>query len=91
LAYTRLTALGFPRRFPIVQFPSPPLIIALLAGEAAALLHGDAHFYARAVAYLGLTIWAYEELVSGVNWFRHLLGLAFTVILVVRLGHALGA
>jgi len=31
-AYKRLTEFSFPRRFPIVQFPNLPLIIAFLAG-----------------------------------------------------------
>lgn len=84
-----LTSLGFPRRFPIVQFPNLPLIVAFLAGEASLGLHGEAHFYARSVAYLGMTVWAYEELVDGVNWFRHLLGLVYSVILIVRVAHAL--
>jgi hypothetical protein len=84
-----LTALGFPRRFPIVQFPNLPLIVAFVAGEAALSLHGDAHFYARSVSYLGMTVWAYEELVHGVNWFRHTLGLAYVIIMVVRVAHAL--
>jgi hypothetical protein len=87
--YKRLTARGFPRRFPIAQFPNPPLIVALLAGAAAPILQGEAHDYARAVSYLGLTIWAYEELVHGVNWFRRLLGLTFAVIVVVRVAEAL--
>ncbi len=91
LAFNRLTALGFPRRFPIVQFPNLPLIVGLLAGGAAAFLHGDTHFYARSVAYLGLTIWAYEEVVSGVNWFRRLLGFAYGVILIIQVAHALHA
>src|ERR1700686_1478342 len=34
LAYKRLTGLSFPRRFPIVQFPNLPLIVAVLAAEA---------------------------------------------------------
>jgi hypothetical protein len=72
-----------------VQFPNLPLIVAFLASEAAITLHGDAHFYARSVAYLAMTIWAYEELVHGVNWFRHLLGLAYALILIARLAHAL--
>ncbi|MHB8532646.1 MAG: hypothetical protein ACYDC2_07990 [Solirubrobacteraceae bacterium] len=87
--FVRLTTLGFPRRFPIVQFPNLPLIVAFLAGEAAQLLHGDAHFYARSVSYLGMGVWAYEELAEGVNWFRRLLGAAYIVILVLRLAHAL--
>ena len=84
-----LTTLGFPRRFPIVQFPNLPLIVAFLAGEAASFLHGDAHFYARSVSYLGMTIWAYEELADGVNWFRRLLGAAYAVIMVMRVAHAI--
>jgi hypothetical protein len=76
MGFKRLTALGFPRRFPIVQFPNLPLIVAFLAGEAALVLHGDAHFYARSVSYLGMTIWAYEELVDG-------------VLMVLRVGQAL--
>jgi hypothetical protein len=89
--FKRLTALGFPQRFPIVQFPNLPLIVAFLAAEAALLLHGEAHLYARSISYLGMTIWAYEELVDGVNWFRHLLGFAYAVIMVMRVAHALHA
>src|SRR6266480_1404566 len=83
-AYKRLTQLGFPRRFPIVQFPNLPLTIAVIAGEAGRFAHGAQHSYAASVSYLAMTIWAYEELAHGVNWFRHLLGLAFAVIMVVR-------
>jgi hypothetical protein len=91
LGFKRLTTLGFPRRFPIVQFPNAPLIIAFLAGEAAAHIHGSSHAYAWAVSYLAIIIWAYEELVNGVNWFRHLLGLAYVIFLVVRVAHGLQA
>jgi hypothetical protein len=79
------------RSFPIVQFPNLPLIIAFLAGEAGKLAHGTGHTYAASVSYLALTIWAYEELLHGVNWFRHLLGLAYLVIVVMRVAHALHA
>jgi hypothetical protein len=90
-AYQRLTALSFPRRFPIVQFPNLALIVAFAAGWAARFLHGSAHSYAVAVAYLAMTIWAYEELVHGVNWFRHLLGLVFVILLIMRVAHAMHA
>ena len=89
LACKRLTGLSFPRRFPIVQFPNLPLIVAVLAGAGGKFLDRNAHSYAVSVSYLAMTIWAYEELVHGVNWFRHLLGLAFTVFLIVRVAHAL--
>jgi hypothetical protein len=84
-----LSEFSFPRRFPIVQFPNLPLIISLLAGTAGRFLHGSAHSYAESVSDLALTIWAYEELVHGVNWFRRLLGLAFLALLIVRVGRAL--
>ena len=87
--FKRLRKLGWPRDFPIVQFPNAPLIVALLAGEAGNFVNGNEHTYTASVSYLALTIWAYEELVHGVNWFRRLLGLAFAVTLVVRVAHAL--
>jgi hypothetical protein len=43
LACERLTGLSFPRRFPIVQFPNLPLIVAVLAGAAGKFLDGSAH------------------------------------------------
>ena len=87
--FKRLAQLSFPRRFPIVQFPNPPLAVALLAGALANLMNGTAHDYATSVSYLALMVWAYEELAHGVNWFRRMLGLAFVAILVVRVAHAL--
>jgi hypothetical protein len=90
-AFKRLTALGFPPRFPIVQFPNVPLIAAFAAGEVGRALHGTEHSFARSVAYLAMTIWAYEELAHGVNWFRRLLGFTYVIILVIRVAHGLQA
>lgn len=89
LGCKRLTGLSFPRRFPIVQFPNLPLIVAVLAGAAGKFLDGSAHSYTASVSDLAMTIWAYEELVHGVNWFRRLLGLAYVILLVVRVAGAL--
>jgi hypothetical protein len=91
LAFKRLTALGLPPRFPIVQFPNVPLIAAFAVGEVGRVLHGREHSFALSAAYLAMTIWAYEELVHGVNWFRRLLGLAYVIILVIRVAHGLQA
>jgi hypothetical protein len=88
LTLRRVTGFSFPRRFPIVQFPNLPLIVAFLAGEAARVLRTPELPYARSISYLAMTIWAYEELVDGVNWFRHLLGFAYTAIMVARVSHA---
>ena len=89
LTSRRLTQLGFPRRFPIVQFPNAPLIAAFLAGETAKHTHGAAHVYGASVSYLALGIWAYLELTAGVNWFRRLLGLAYASSTIVHLALAL--
>jgi hypothetical protein len=80
-----LTGFSFPRRFPIVQFPNLPLIVAVLAGTTGKFLDGSAHSCAASVSYLALAIWAYEELVHGVNWFRRLLGLGYVILQVVRI------
>jgi hypothetical protein len=87
--FKRLTQLGWPRSFPIVQFPNAPLIIAFLAGQVAARVHGQGHADAAAISYLTLTVWAYEELFHGANWFRHLLGLAYVISTAVHLAMAL--
>jgi hypothetical protein len=86
--YERLRRLSFPRSFPLAQFPNPPLILALLAGAGARLLHGRGHDYALSASYLALAIWAYEELAHGVNWFRRLLGLAVAILVLVRVAQA---
>jgi hypothetical protein len=89
--FKRLTQLGWPRDFPIVQFPNAPLIIAFLAGATAARVHGPDHAYLTAISFLTLGVWAYEELVHGVNWFRHLLGLGYAISTIVHLALALGS
>jgi hypothetical protein len=83
-AFRRLTALAFPRRFPIVQFPNLPLIVAFLASQSGRVVGAGERPYTTSISYLAMTIWAYEELVDGVNWFRHLLGFTYLVIIVVR-------
>ncbi len=64
LGFKRLTQLGWPKSFPILQFPNAPLIIAFLAGFAAARAHDPGHAYLAAVSFLAFGIWAYEELVE---------------------------
>lgn len=89
--FKRLTRVGLPPRFPIVQFPNLPLIAGLLATAVADRTHGSERTYAKAVAYLALAVWAYEELARGVNWFRRVLGAAVLVILIVSVAHGLRA
>jgi hypothetical protein len=86
----RVTEFGWPRRFPIVQFPNAALILAFTAGQASLYLHGAGHADARAISYLAMTVWAYEELAHGVNWFRHLLGLVYLISTAMHLAAALG-
>jgi hypothetical protein len=63
-----------PRRFPIFQFPNPPLIVAGLAGAAARLADRRYSRVAGLVSQLALLVWAGEEVAGGANWFRRLLG-----------------
>jgi hypothetical protein len=65
-----------PRRFPIFQLPNRPLIIAGLAAAAARLAGERYASQARLISQLALCVWAVEEVTSGANWFRRLLGLA---------------
>jgi hypothetical protein len=88
--YRCVREFSWPRRFPLVQFPNDVLIVAFVAGQLAVMLHGSGHADARAVSYLAMTIWAYEELAHGVNWFRHLLGLTYIISTATHLAAALG-
>jgi hypothetical protein len=89
-AYGRLTELGFPHSFPIVQFPNAPLIVGLASGAAATISSGAGNTALMSVSYLSLALWAYGELSGGANWFRRLLGLAYVLLLIVRVAQALG-
>jgi hypothetical protein len=84
-AVKRIAGSEWPAGFPLVQFPNPPLIVALLASLAGHFTHGTAHRVALAVFYVALSAWAYEELRRGDNWFRRLLGLGFLIYIVVSL------
>jgi hypothetical protein len=76
---------GGPPRFPVAQFPNPPLLVALGGLGLAALASGAAHDAGRVVFTLGLAVWAWEEAVSGANWFRRLVGLGALVWLAASL------
>jgi hypothetical protein len=88
-AFKRLTQLSFPRSYPIAQFPNAPLILAFASGLLAHNSHGLAHSYAQAISYLAMAVWAYLELFHGVNAFRKLLGLAYTISTAVHHANAL--
>jgi hypothetical protein len=88
--FLRLTQIGFPARFPIVQFPNLPLVIAFLAEGVRHFVTGSGRPYLTAIGWLAITIWAYEELAHGSNWFRRLLGAGFLIITTVRVAHAVG-
>ena len=76
---------GWPRSYPIAQFPNVPLLIALGGSALAALSSGSAHDAGRAISTLFLGAWAWGEAAEGVNSLRRLLGVGVLLWLVVRL------
>jgi hypothetical protein len=76
---------GPPPRFPIAQFPSSPLLLAFAGWGLAAESGGTAHEVGRAVFTLGFAVWAWEEAMSGINWFRRLLGAGALIWIVAGL------
>ena len=81
---------GWPARYPIAQPPNVPLLVALAGSLAGAVTHGTVQDYARAIGYVGLSAWAWEELFDGVNLFRRALGAAGLVYVAIRVAEALG-
>ncbi len=61
---------GWPRRFPLVQLPNPPLLIAL-AGRR---LEARAPAAGRATFAVAFGVWAWQEAAAGANWLRRALG-----------------
>ena len=82
---------GWPASYPAAQLPNAPLLVALGGWLVGAATDGSIDAYARSVFYAGLAVWAWEELVSGANWFRRALGAAGLVYVVAKLGAAFGA
>jgi hypothetical protein len=80
---------GWPRSFPIAQFPNPPLLLAFAGWGLAAVTGDTAHDVGHAVFTIGLGVWAWEEAVAGVNWFRRLVGAGALVWIVARLASEL--
>ncbi len=79
----RLREWSWPQRYPIAQFPNPPLIAALVA-LALRWVMPDAWTNAlTAVGYVFLGVWAYLEMAEGVNAFRRLLGVAGLIYVIV--------
>jgi hypothetical protein len=80
---------GWPRRFPVAQFPNVPLLLALAGWVLAEASDATAHDVGRAVFTVGLAVWAWQEAVDGVNWFRRLVGAGALVWTVARLASEL--
>ncbi len=76
--------------YTVAQAPNPPLWVALAALLVAALVgDGTVHDVARAVFYVAISIWAYEEAVHGVNGFRKALGIIGLVLIVIAVARAI--
>ena len=75
----------------VAQFPNPPLIVALVAVLVSWIAgEGSVYDVARAVFYVALTVWAWEEVTRGVNLFRKALGAAGLIYVVVSLTALVG-
>ena len=76
----------------VAQFPNAPLLVALAAALAGALLEdgATADDISRVIFYGALGVWALWEVTDGVNGFRRALGVAGLVFVAVRVVQALG-
>jgi hypothetical protein len=81
---------GWPRSYPIAQFPNAQLAVGAGASIAGRVTDGSVHDYASALSYLGLAAWASDELLRGTNALRRALGAGMLVYLLVQLREDLG-
>lgn len=76
--------------YTVAQTPNPSLAVALIALAFSAILdRGTAEDGARAIFYVAITIWAYEEAASGVNGFRKALGVVALVLIAISIARAI--
>lgn len=75
---------GFPARYPLVQFPNAPLIVALAAWLIARMTEGLAHDIAQDASYAAFAVWAFLEVKDPANLFRRLLGAVALVYVLLR-------
>lgn len=75
----------------VAQFPNPPLGAAIVGGLVSAFADGTAEDISSAVFYVGISAWAYDETVYGVNRFRRALGVGGLIFATASLAHELGA
>jgi hypothetical protein len=80
---------GWPKRYPILQPPNTPVLIAQGFRLAAAFTHGRARTVADVGYNAALSVWAYDELARGVNGYRRALGVVGLFMVARRAGAAL--
>jgi hypothetical protein len=83
----RLRDWSWPARYPIAQFPNPPVIIGLVALGLRYVVTGAWVDVFAAVGYVFVSVWAYLELTAGVNLFRRILGaggLGYVIVVVAQ-------
>ncbi len=80
------------RGYVVGQSPNPPLWIAFAALLATRLADDGSTIsdLSRAIFYVALTVWAYEEAAHGVNGFRKALGAVALGLIVVSVARAVG-
>lgn len=81
---------GWPRAYPLVQFPNAPLLAAFAAWVAAAATDGAVSDYARGAFLTGVAAWAWLELTDGANAVRRMMGAGGLVYVAAQIGVALG-
>lgn len=79
------------RGYTLGQPPNAPILVALAALLVSVVVgSGTVHDAARAVFYIAITIWAYEEAVHGVNGFRRAIGVVALVLVGISIARAVG-
>jgi hypothetical protein len=74
------------RGYTVGQSPNAPILVAFAALLLGWLVDsGTVHDVARAVFYVAITIWAYEEAANGVNGFRRALGIVGLILIVISI------
>lgn len=69
----------------LAQLPNASLLVAIAGFVISYIPNAFAHRFGLTLTFVALIIWSYQEIMTGVNWFRKLLGMIVLLYTAIML------
>ena len=71
--------------FALIQAPNLTLILTLIGFLINKFMTGDLQIFGKTIFICSIIIWSYQEIATGINWFRRILGAVVLTITFINL------